>query len=135
MDLNSIPLISLLAKRMSWLNKRQTVLAQNIANANTPGYVARDLKPLDFRALARAARDGVDLTTTHPVHFASQSSDVVGRTLVRERGVEATPSGNAVVVEEEMMKIGRSRSDYALMVNLYRKHVGMIRSALSRGLR
>ena len=38
----------MLRERMSWLNARQDVLSQNVANADTPGYTARDLKPLDF---------------------------------------------------------------------------------------
>ena len=42
MDLNSIPLMSMLAKRMAWRNQRQSVLAQNVANANTPNYKPRD---------------------------------------------------------------------------------------------
>jgi len=49
MDLNGVPLFSLLTDRMSWLATRQSTLAQNVANADTPGFVARDIKPMDFR--------------------------------------------------------------------------------------
>ena len=51
MDGSSVPLLSLLTTRMSWLSGRQSVLAQNVANADTPGYQARDMKPMDFAAL------------------------------------------------------------------------------------
>ena len=49
------PLLSMLRTRMTWLHQRQDVLSQNVANADTPGYVARDLKPLDFKDMLHAA--------------------------------------------------------------------------------
>ena len=48
MDVSSIPLLSLLKERMAWLSQRQDLLSQNVANADTPGYTAHDLKPVDF---------------------------------------------------------------------------------------
>ena len=51
MDLSKIPIFEAIAKRMSWLGERQTVLAQNVANADTPGFAARDLKAPDFSRL------------------------------------------------------------------------------------
>jgi len=49
MDIGHIPLFAAFSKRMAWLTARQTVLAENVANANTPGYMAKDLKELDFK--------------------------------------------------------------------------------------
>ncbi|MBN9578243.1 MAG: hypothetical protein J0H26_07725, partial [Alphaproteobacteria bacterium] len=48
MQLSSIPLFDVLRERMAWLNTRQNVLSTNVANADTPGYGARDIKPMDF---------------------------------------------------------------------------------------
>ena len=62
MDLTQIPLFEMLTRRMSWLNERQKVLAQNIANADTPHYVPRDLEPLDFESLTRSNRLSSPLT-------------------------------------------------------------------------
>ena len=53
MDIRQIPLFSLLSNRMSWLSSRQSVLAENVSNADTPNYIARDLRPLDFAAILR----------------------------------------------------------------------------------
>ena len=56
MDVIDIPLLSMLKERMAWLSQRQDVLSQNVANADTPGYTARDLKPVDFeQALKRTS--------------------------------------------------------------------------------
>ena len=51
MDIQHIPLFSLLSNRMSWLSARQSVLAENVSNADTPNYIARDLRPLDFAGI------------------------------------------------------------------------------------
>ena len=51
MNLPDVPLLSMLRERMTWLHQRQDVLSQNVANADTPGYVARDLKAQDFSAM------------------------------------------------------------------------------------
>src|SRR3546814_18762423 len=51
MDLNQLPMFDLLTRRMTWLSERQEVLAQNIANANTPDYTPQALKPMPFREI------------------------------------------------------------------------------------
>ena len=130
MDLNSIPLMSMLVKRMAWLNQRQSVLAQNIANANTPNYTPRDLKPLDFDRLARAAAAKLTLVTTKPGHLQATEAMGGASPTIRQRTLETSPTGNAVNLEAEMMKIGRNRMEYDLAVNLYRKHVALLRAAL-----
>jgi flagellar basal-body rod protein FlgB len=130
MDLNSIPLMSMLVKRMAWLNQRQTVLAQNVANANTPQYKPRDLKPLDFDSLARHAAARLTLVTTNPGHLRATVAMGGSSPTMRRRTLETSPTGNAVNLEEEMMKIGRNRMEYDLAVTLYRKHVALLRVAL-----
>ena len=49
MELTDLPMFGLLRNRMNWLGQRQEVLAQNVANADTPNYSSRDLKAFDFR--------------------------------------------------------------------------------------
>src|SRR5690349_5580690 len=58
MDFSKLPLFSMISQRIGWLSERQKVLAENVANADTPNYKARDLKPQDFAALASAAGAG-----------------------------------------------------------------------------
>ncbi|MEK9647431.1 MAG: hypothetical protein VW547_17980 [Alphaproteobacteria bacterium] len=53
MDLPNPRLFSMTAKKLDWLSKRQIVLSQNLANADTPSYAPRDLKPLGFGDLLR----------------------------------------------------------------------------------
>ena len=69
MDLSSIPLFGLIKQKMSWLNQRQQVIAQNVANADTPDHMSRDLKPINFKNIIRYATSnsqGVAMIATHP---------------------------------------------------------------------
>ena len=74
MDLPDVPLLSMLRERMTWLNQRQDLLSQNVANADTPGYVARDLKPLDFDKLLNGSQSG----TSDDDHQCAPYRAVVG---------------------------------------------------------
>ena len=73
MTMPDVPLLSMLKSRMSWLEARQNVLSQNVANADTPGYAARDLKPMDFESLVKGASGSAfntQLSTTDARHIA-----------------------------------------------------------------
>ena len=71
MDIQQIPLFSLLSNRMSWLSSRQSVLAENVYNADTPNYIARDLRPLDFAGILRDQEFALKPAATSPNHINS----------------------------------------------------------------
>jgi flagellar basal-body rod protein FlgB len=131
MDLTRIPLFEALAKKMAWLSDRQAVLAQNVANADTPGYTAHDLKPLDFKAMVDKAATKVSLTTTEPGHIAPAAAQ--GEFAQEKLKGESTLNGNRVSLEEEMMKVSQTANDYALTASLYKAQVGLIKTVLGHG--
>lgn len=132
MDLNRLSLFSFISQRMSWLGERQKVLAENIANADTPKFEARDLKPFDVKAAALGAGRRITLTQSDPAHAAGlHASSAFG--MARNKPIETTISGNTVSMESELMKASETAMDYQLVTNLYRKQLGMIRAVLSRG--
>ena len=133
MDLGSLSVFRALQARMRWLNERQEVLAQNVANADTPHYQSRDLKPLDFREMLRGQERGLTLAVSQPGHIAVEDNRVERRASAEKTKLEANPTGNAVVLEEEMLKVGKTAHDYQLMTSLYSKSLGMIKTALGRG--
>jgi len=126
MEASSVPLFSLLTQRMSWLSARQSVLAQNVANADTPGY---DIKPMDFAGLVSQSQAGA-LATTDPRHIAGGGVANASFESTRAADAEGTPSGNAVSLEEEMIKLSDTQVQYQAVTNLYAKAMGMFRSAL-----
>lgn len=136
MDVSDIPVIQNLVDRMRWLHRRQRVLAENIANADTPGYRSKDLPQDSFAsAMKKAQGSTLSVAQTRKGHIAGGAG---GRSLENARPVEdpveyATPSGNAVNVAEQMMKMTDTQMDYGLVTTLYRKHVGLVKTALGRG--
>jgi len=137
MDLNKIPVFAAITKRMHWLNQRQKVLADNIANADTPGYSPRDIKELDFKSeLNKRNVNSMRMEVSSAKHIVPRNVDrssVEFGTRNQKDVYETSPDGNSVVLEQQLMKVTETRMDYELMTNLYRKHMGMLRSALGRG--
>ena len=130
MDLNGVPLFSLLTGRMSWLSARQSVLAENVANADTPNYVARDMKPMDFEGMVSAETSGTGLMVTNARHIDIRSSARAPFEQEDARGEGGTPTGNVVSVEQEMIKLSDTQIQYQTATNLYQKAVNMFRTAL-----
>ena len=133
MDLNGVPLFSLLTGRMSWLSARQSVLADNVANADTPNYVARDVKPLDFGSLLAGQGvggkgvNGLSTTNAHHIDVRARKGGVEQEDAVGEGG---NANGNVVSIEQEMIKLSDTQIQYQTATNLYQKAVNMFRTAL-----
>jgi flagellar basal-body rod protein FlgB len=129
-----VPLLSMLKSKMSWLEARQDVLSQNVANADTPGYAARDLKPMDFESLlkkANATGPASSLMTTDPRHIAV-SPQSGGFDSDAAPDTSASPTGNSVSLEEEMIKISDTQGQYQAAANLYAKAMSLMRTALGK---
>lgn len=127
--LDNIGLMRGIGGKMNYLNQSQIVTSENIANADTPGYVPRKLNDVDFSSVMKAARNrpSIGQATTNANHIGGDKK--LGEADSRDaRAVyEASPDGNAVIIEEQLLKAGQTQADYNLITNLYRKNVGMIK--------
>ncbi|MEJ1967388.1 MAG: flagellar basal body rod protein FlgB [Rhizomicrobium sp.] len=137
MDIGGVPLLSMLKERMGWLSARQNVLAQNVANADTPGYSARDLKPLDFADILKGAttpsQSGGGMAVTDPRHIALSPSQAGGYTDFSAPDSEANPTGNTVSLEQEMIRVSDTQAEYQAASSLYAKAIGMMKTAIGHG--
>lgn len=135
MDFNGFSVFSMVKKRFEWLGQRQQVLSQNIANSDTPQYRPRDLEPFSFDKILRREQHGFELARTNAKHF--DASETLGDQAFdadkQRRPFETAPSGNAVVLEEQMAKIGENQMNHALTTQLYKKHLNMFKIAIGRG--
>jgi flagellar basal-body rod protein FlgB len=131
MDLSQVPLFSALTKRMAWLTERQTVLAQNVANADTPGYVAQDLPEPDFRKVLAQSTAKVALVATQPGHI-SVAQDTGTTAAVPQKSESETGTGHHVSIEEQMMKVSQTANDYAIVATVYRANLAIVKSVLGR---
>lgn len=138
MDINGIPLFSMLKSRLGYLNQRQTVIAQNVANSNTPGYAARDLKPFELptekssagRLQLTGANAAAGPVRTNPAHMSGTSVTANGKVRPSEApDSETRLDGNQVVLEEQMMKMTDARMNYDAAVTFYQKSLGLLRMA------
>ena len=133
MDYSNITLFNIMKSKLETLSERQSVLAQNIANADTPGYKAKDVVEPDFKALLRAgsASQTLRMTTTNPNHigFGGATSGSVA-VIKTQNASETNPNGNNVVIEDEMAKIAANQADYQKVLNLYSKAVSMFKTAI-----
>ena len=119
-------MFDLAERRLAWIDRRQGVLAQNIANANTPGYVAKDLQPF-AQSLARALPA---LAATNPLHLTGAAGSI--GIDPAQRPVERAPDGNAVSVEAQLVKVADTDGAQALTMNLFHKYLGLYRIALGK---
>jgi flagellar basal-body rod protein FlgB len=135
-NLPDIPIFSVLRERMAWLNQRQTVLSDNVANADTPGYVARDLKPLDFEKelqSASIAQKLPGLTVTDPRHIVANTATGSSEFSISDTpDVEANPNGNAVSLEQEMIKVSDTQMQFQAAANLYGKAMTLMKTAIGQ---
>ncbi|MDQ0471422.1 flagellar basal body rod protein FlgB [Labrys wisconsinensis] len=130
-----IPLVDMLKTRMRWLEARQKVLAENVANAETPGYRERDLKPLGFGDLVAGgvSTGAVTAMRTSPMHISTGQGDEQSFGAAREKTFETTPDGNSVVLEDEMTKVAETQQDYQVASLLYTKSLGLLKMAVKGG--
>ena len=130
MNLPDVPLLSMLRERMNWLHQRQDVLSQNVANADTPGYVARDLKPLDFEEALSSTSSGAALMTTNTRHIALTPSHAAKFEDREAPDQQSTPNGNSVALESEMVKVSDTQAEFQAAANLYSKAMTMMKEAI-----
>lgn len=133
MNLAEIPLFSMLRGRLGYLSERQKVIAQNVANTDTPRFVAEDLKPFSFDARVQAQAPGVAMmASTQAGHMAPKGERRglgAAYKSVKSPDSETTINGNAVVLEEEMLKMSDARMNYDAAISFYQKSLNLLRMA------
>ncbi|MGV8833052.1 MAG: flagellar basal body rod protein FlgB [Devosia sp.] len=129
-----MPVFTALADKMRWHQARQGLLAENVANAETPGFRGRDLKQFNFEEMQGPfSSASVTTTATQPMHFAvgsQEGSNAFGAQQMAN--FEITPEGNGVSLEDEMMKVTTNMMDYQAATGLYQKSISILRTALGK---
>lgn len=139
MALDDIPLFGMLRSRLGYLAERQRLIAENVANADTPGYTPRDLRPFTLPTATSAAAagggGGLQMTGTSPRHLPgaarARGSGAAFRTSETPDS-ETTMNGNGVVLEEQMMHMSEARIEYDAAIGFYQKSLNMLRLASRR---
>ncbi len=132
MPISDIPILAMLRERMQWHQARQQVLAENVANADTPDYQAKDLAPLDFSRELSAA--SLQLVRTDPDHIAAGGGGGGGGQFATDDTAryEVRPRGNSVSHEDEMMKVASNQMDFEAVTSLYTHSLDLIKLAAGK---
>ncbi len=118
MKLDSMSFFQLASQRMEWLGKGQQVVAENIANADTPGFKARDVSP--FEDLVEGARTGA-VNRTHAAHISGSGGSNGVRVSTDDTAWETSIDGNTVALEQQTLKASEISGSYQLATLLYGK--------------
>jgi flagellar basal-body rod protein FlgB len=129
MNYGNLPLFELMKAKLNYTSARAGVLAQNIANADTPGYRARDIKEPNFANML-SQQEWLEMARTSGKHMGSRPAATGLVTINRESTYDLSPTDNNVSIEEEMQRVAMNQGEYNRALNLYRKTVTMFRTAL-----
>ncbi|MCK5295428.1 MAG: hypothetical protein KAJ75_00935 [Alphaproteobacteria bacterium] len=150
MDIKNLALFKMANSQMKWLNQRQSVIAKNVANANTPSYKASDLTPIDFKSTLLKQTSKVQMTKTNTAHMSEGGRKVSafrtnnahmsgtlpnqGEYRVKEirKPFEVAVDGNAVNLEDQMVKMSETQQQHDLVTTLFKKHMKMITMSLGK---
>lgn len=123
--MEAIHLFSLASRKSQWLSVRQATIAENVANANTPGFSARDVQAFDDTL----ERTRLRLASTAPGHIMPASDPRIDK-VRRQDGWGIVHSGNTVSVEEELIKAGSVSREHALATGVVKSFHRMILQSL-----
>lgn len=133
MSVGQLSIFDALKQKMHWHQARQSLLSENVANAETPGYRGQDLKPFEFEGHMREnSTASVRMTATRPNHISATSRSSNGFEPRELNSFEITPDGNGVVLEDEMMKVTTNQMDYQAATTLYTRSMKLLRTAIGR---
>lgn len=130
-DIKNLKFFQNTLQKMDWISQRQKVIAENIANANTPRYKSKDIEAFTVQSKASQALRNKGLVRTHKAHMnpVVSSENLFHISKIRST-LESSLDENNVILEDEMEKIGGLNSRYSTAANLFQKNVSMIRMAI-----
>jgi len=135
MTTDNLTLLQAAIKKMHWHETRQKTLAANVANADTPGYQARDVAPLDFKSLLEKSSSPLSLSmaTSDPKHLSlggASGSSAQHPAKVQKSAYGASSTGNSVSLEEQLLKMNENYTDHRLTTSIYQKNIDMLKTSL-----
>ncbi|MHC2625577.1 flagellar basal-body rod protein FlgB [Bradyrhizobium huanghuaihaiense] len=119
-------LFELASSQARYLELRQSTIATNVANANTPGFKARDVEPFNKVLDTMPVR----LAATSPSHLQLSAAETDTRATAKKDSWEVVHSGNSVSLEQEMIKGNDVNRDYSMNSAVVRSFHRMLLSSV-----
>ena len=134
MAINDLPMLAALRTKMQWHQERQRVLSENVSNSDTPNFKPRDLVAPKFDVTGASPTGSIGplaMARTSSGHMAMAGADPTFEQNGRV-GFETRPAGNAVNLEDEMLKVSANQMDYAAVTSLYSKSLHLLKTAIGK---
>lgn len=128
MDPTRIGLFDLAEKRLAWTAQRQGVLAANIANANTPGFQARDVRSFDA---VLSGTGSIEPARTQAMHMTGSLPSGLS-SIISDPPKARSLDGNSVALDQQLTKVADTETTQALVATIWKKYMGMFNTALGR---
>lgn len=125
-NMNIFQLASQLAAHAT---QRQALIAQNTANADTPGYKAKDLTPF---AESFSNNGGMALKATRAGHLAPNTGSGTAEVVIDSLFGAESPNGNSVSLEDQMVRAAETRQQHDLAIGIYQKSLQILRTSMGR---
>jgi flagellar basal-body rod protein FlgB len=135
MAINDLPILSALRTKMQWHQERQRVLAENVSNANTPNFKPTDLVEPKFDNKGTDIGGGMGslgMMRTSATHIGAIGGGPSFRGDAGRGGFLTKPAGNAVNLEDQMLKVSANQMDYAAATSLYTRSLGLLKTAIGK---
>jgi flagellar basal-body rod protein FlgB len=135
MSINDLPMLSALRTKMQWHQERQRVLAENISNSDTPYFKPRDLVEPKFDrdgSSIGGSMGSLAMLRTSGSHIASAAGAPTFGGDGGKSGFQTRPAGNAVNLEDQMLKVSANQMDYAAATSLYSRSLGLLKTAIGK---
>ena len=134
MSINDLPALSMLRTKMQWHQERQRVLSENVSNSDTPNFKPLDLVEPKFDAAGGTAAGSMGSLAMQRTSSGHISTSGAEQSFAENRrtGFETRPAGNAVNLEDEMLKASANQMDYAAATGLYSKSIHLLKTAIGK---
>jgi len=135
MAMNDLPILSALRTKMQWHQERQRVLAENISNSDTPNFRPRDLVEPKLNNAGSVVGGGMGtlpMMRTSGSHIGASGAPETFDNDRGRSGFQTRPAGNAVNLEDQMLKVSANQMDYAAVTSLYTRSLGMLKTAIGK---
>jgi flagellar basal-body rod protein FlgB len=135
MSINDLPVLSALRTKMQWHQERQRVLSENVSNSDTPNFKPRDLVEPKFESTGAStgSMGALAMMRTSTSHIEPAGGGGQNFEQNRKAAFQTRPAGNAVNLEEEMLKASANQMDYAAVTSLYSKSLHLLKTAIGKG--
>lgn len=131
MDMSELSIVNLTRNKLNYLSERQKVIAANVANVNTPGYVAKDVEEPDFASMVKASQSPqMKMTVTNPKHM--MTAPVQGgmyKVYTPKPDTALTIDGNGVNIEDQLNEASKVKGEHEKVLTIYNKYKSLLQTA------